>query len=46
LYPGTLQLLASLRNGAWFFVLTGLVRSAGIAQGLSRLVHVVWISRC
>ena len=39
-----LVLLAEfLRYGAWFVVLTGLTKSAGIARGLSRLVHVVWI---
>jgi putative PEP-CTERM system histidine kinase len=39
-----LVLLAEfLRYGAWFVVLTGLTKSAGIAQGLSRVVHVVWI---
>ena len=39
-----LLLLAEfLRYGAWFIVLTGLTKSAGIASGLSRLVHVVWI---
>ncbi|MCJ7453254.1 MAG: PEP-CTERM system histidine kinase PrsK [Steroidobacteraceae bacterium] len=32
-----------LRYGAWFVVLTGLAGSAGIASGLSRAVHVVWI---
>ena len=31
------------RYGAWFFVLTGLTRTAGIAAVLSRLVHVAWI---
>ena len=39
-----LLLLAEfLRYGAWFIVLTGLTKSAGIASGLSRFVHVVWI---
>jgi putative PEP-CTERM system histidine kinase len=39
-----LLLLAEfLRCGAWFVVLTGLTKSAGIASGLSRFVHVVWI---
>ena len=39
-----LVLLAEfLRYGAWFIVLTGLTKSAGIASGLSRIVHVVWI---
>jgi putative PEP-CTERM system histidine kinase len=42
--PVPLLILAeSLRGGAWFIVLTGLTRSAGVATGLSRLVHVVWI---
>ncbi len=36
-------LAESLRYGAWFYVLTGLVRSSGIAAGLSRAVHVVWL---
>jgi putative PEP-CTERM system histidine kinase len=31
------------RYGAWFFVLTGLTRTAGIAAVLSRSVHVAWI---
>ena len=31
------------RYGAWFFVLTGLTRSAGMARSLSRLAHVAWI---
>ncbi len=39
-----LVLLAEiLRYGAWFTVLTGLTKSAGIAANLSRVVHVVWI---
>ena len=39
-----LLLLAEfLRFGAWFVVLTGLTKSADIASGLSRFVHVVWI---
>jgi len=32
-----------LRYGAWFVVLTGLTKSAGVAGNLSRAVHVVWI---
>ena len=32
-----------LRYGAWFVVLSGLARSAGIATGLSRIAHVVWL---
>jgi putative PEP-CTERM system histidine kinase len=32
-----------VRYGAWFFVLTGLTRSVGLAAPLSRLVHVAWI---
>ncbi len=32
-----------LRYGAWYFVLTGLTRSAGLAAPLSRLVHVAWV---
>jgi len=32
-----------LRYGAWFFVLTGLTGSAGMASSLSRLAHVAWI---
>jgi putative PEP-CTERM system histidine kinase len=32
-----------LRYGAWFFVLTGLTHSVGIATSLSRVVHVTWI---
>jgi putative PEP-CTERM system histidine kinase len=38
----TLLLAEFLRYGAWFFVLTGLARSAGIAVVLGRLVHVAW----
>jgi putative PEP-CTERM system histidine kinase len=42
--PVPLLILAeALRGGVWFIVLTGLTRSAGVATGLSRLVHVVWI---
>jgi hypothetical protein len=37
------MLAESLRYGAWFIVLTGLMRSAGLAGGLSRAVHVTWI---
>jgi putative PEP-CTERM system histidine kinase len=37
------MLLDFLRYGAWFFVLTGLTRTAGIAAVLSRTVHVAWI---
>ena len=36
-------LAESLRYGAWFVVLTGLTRSAGLAGGLSRAVHAAWI---
>ena len=36
-------LAESLRYGAWFVVLTGLTRSAGIAGGLSRAVHAAWV---
>ena len=32
-----------LRYGAWFVVLTGLTKSAGVAPNLSRAVHVIWI---
>jgi putative PEP-CTERM system histidine kinase len=39
-----LMLAEFLRYGAWFFVLTGLTRSAGIAVMLGRLVHVVWLA--
>ncbi len=39
----TLLLAEFLRYGAWFFVLTGLARSAGIAVVLGRLVHVAWL---
>ena len=35
-------LAESLRYGAWFVVLTGLTRSAGLAGGLSRAVHAAW----
>ena len=38
------MLAESLRYGAWFVVLTGLTRSVGLAGGLSRAVHVTWIS--
>jgi putative PEP-CTERM system histidine kinase len=38
------MLAESLRYGAWFIVLTGLTRSAGLAGGLSRAVHVTWMS--
>jgi putative PEP-CTERM system histidine kinase len=31
------------RYGAWFFVLTGLALSAGMARSVSRLAHVAWI---
>ena len=42
--PAPLMLLAEvLRYGAWFIVLTGLAKSAGIAAQLSRFVHFVWI---
>jgi putative PEP-CTERM system histidine kinase len=41
--PMVVLFAEALRNGAWFVVLTGLTRSAGIAVGLSRIVHVVWI---
>ena len=42
--PAPLILLAEvLRYGAWFTVLTGLAKTAGIAAQLARLVHVVWI---
>ena len=37
------MLAESLRYGAWFVVLTGLTRSAGIAGDLSRAVHATWI---
>ncbi len=37
------MLAESLRYGAWFVVLTGLTRSAGLAGGLSRAVHATWI---
>ena len=37
-----LVLAELLRYGAWFVVLTGLAGTAGIAQHLSRGVHVVW----
>ena len=41
---GPLVMLAEfLRYGAWLVVLTGLAASAGVAKGLSKLVHVVWI---
>jgi putative PEP-CTERM system histidine kinase len=32
-----------LRYGAWFFVLSGLTQSVGIATCLSRLAHAAWI---
>jgi len=32
-----------LRYGAWFVVLTGLTKSAGVAGKLSRATHVAWI---
>jgi len=32
-----------LRYGAWFVVLTGLTKSAGVALNLSRGVHVIWL---
>ena len=32
-----------LRYGAWFVVLTGLTKSAGVAPNISRAVHVIWI---
>ena len=38
------MLAESLRYGAWFVVLTGLTRSAGLAGGLSRAVHLTWMS--
>jgi putative PEP-CTERM system histidine kinase len=38
------MLAESLRYGAWFIVLTGLTGSVGLAGGLSRAVHVTWIS--
>ena len=41
--PMVVLFAESARNGAWFVVLTGLIRSAGIAVGLSRAVHVAWI---
>lgn len=37
-------LLEILRYGAWFFVLTGLTRIAGIAAPLARAAHVTWIA--
>lgn len=43
--PVPFVLLAEfLRYGAWFFVLTGLTRSTGVAPTLSRAVHVTWIA--
>jgi putative PEP-CTERM system histidine kinase len=36
------QLTEFLRYGAWFVVLTGLTRQAGVARPLSALVHFVW----
>ena len=33
-----------LRYGAWFIVLTGLTRSAGVAEGLGRAANLVWIA--
>jgi putative PEP-CTERM system histidine kinase len=42
--PTAVAFLAELlRYGAWLIVLTGLTGSAGIAAGLSRFVHVVWV---
>jgi putative PEP-CTERM system histidine kinase len=38
------QLSEFLRYGAWFFVLTGLVRTAGAYTLLSRAVHGAWIA--
>jgi putative PEP-CTERM system histidine kinase len=38
-----LALAEIVRYGAWFVVLTGLMKSAGVASTLSRLVHLVWI---
>jgi putative PEP-CTERM system histidine kinase len=40
---GLLALLSELlRYGAWFFVLTGLMRSAGIAPLIGRAAHFAW----
>ena len=36
-------MLEFLRYGAWFFVLTGLLRIVGVAAPLARTVHVTWI---
>ncbi|MCM2313423.1 MAG: PEP-CTERM system histidine kinase PrsK, partial [Steroidobacteraceae bacterium] len=42
--PISVVILADiLRYGAWFVVLTGLTKTAGVARKLSRAVHVVWI---
>ncbi len=37
-------LMEFLRYGAWFFVLTGLLRIVGVAAPLARAVHVAWIA--
>lgn len=44
LSPSTVVLAELLRYGAWFVVLTGLTRPAGIALGLARVVHALWIA--
>ena len=36
-------LIEFLRYGAWFFALTGLTRTVGLARRLSMAVHCVWI---
>jgi len=44
LSPSTVVLAELLRYGAWFVVLTGLTRPAGIALGLARVVHGLWMA--
>jgi putative PEP-CTERM system histidine kinase len=38
-----LPIVEVLRYGAWFVVLTGLTATGGIASGLSRAVHILWV---
>ena len=41
--PALTLLAEFLRYGAWFYVMTGLTRTTGIAAWLSRAAHVAWI---